>query len=42
MELFNGGQISLSNIATLSVEEFRARVLNRCHDDARLVNLFGH
>ena len=42
MRLFNGGQISLSNIVTLSVEEFRTRVLNRCHDDARLVNLFGH
>ena len=42
MELFNGGQISLSNIPTLSVEEFRAKILESCHDDARLVNLFGH
>ena len=42
MELFNGGQISLSNIPTLAFEEFREQILNRCHDDARLVNLFGH
>ena len=42
MELFNGGQISLSNIPTLSVEEFRSRILKSCRDDARLVNLFGH
>jgi Ni,Fe-hydrogenase III large subunit len=41
MELFNGGQISLSNIPALAVEEFRGHVLNRCHEDARLVNLFG-
>lgn len=42
MELFNGGQISLSNISTLGFEEFRSRILESCHDDARLVNLFGH
>ncbi len=27
MELFNGGQISLSNIPTLAVEEFRDQIL---------------
>lgn len=42
MELFNGGQISLSNIRTLAVDGFRSQVLDRCHEDARLVNLFGH
>jgi hypothetical protein len=42
MGLFNGGQIALSDIATLGCEEFRAQILNRCHDDARLVNFFGH
>ena len=41
MELFNGGQISLSNIPALAVEEFRNQILNRCHEGARLVNLFG-
>ncbi len=25
-----------------AVEEFRSQILDRCHDDARLVNLFGH
>ncbi len=42
MELFNGGQISLSNIPVLTQQGFRARILDRCHEDARLVNLFGH
>jgi hypothetical protein len=35
MELFNGGQIALSNIPTLSIEEFRNNILDRCHEDAR-------
>jgi len=42
MELFNGGQIPLSKISTLGLEEFRTQILNRCHADARLVNFFGH
>ena len=41
MELFNGGHIALSKILSLGLEEFRARIINRCHEDARLVNLFG-
>jgi len=41
MELFNGGQISLSNIPVLAVEEFRSQILESCHGSARLVNLFG-
>ena len=41
MELFNGGQISLSHIPILAVEEFRSQILGSCHDDASLVNLFG-
>lgn len=41
MELFNGGQISLSHIPILAVEEFRSQILGSCHDAARLVNLFG-
>jgi len=41
MELFNGGQIPLSNIPTLSLDEFRKQILNRCHDEDRLMNLFG-
>jgi Ni,Fe-hydrogenase III large subunit len=41
MQLYNGGQIHLSNIPTLAVEEFRQQILGACHDDARLVNLFG-
>jgi Ni,Fe-hydrogenase III large subunit len=41
MELFNGGQISLSNIPTLALEEFRAHILGSCQQGARLVNLFG-
>ncbi len=41
MNLFNGGHILLSKIPTISVEEFRNKVLGLCHEDARLVNLFG-
>jgi len=42
MQLFNGGQISLSNIQTLATQEFRSKIINRCHGDARLLNLFGY
>jgi Ni,Fe-hydrogenase III large subunit len=42
MQLFNGGQISLSNIPEFSVDEFRKQILGACREDARLVNLFGH
>jgi len=41
MDLFNGGQIPLSNVPILAVEEFRNQILESCHGSARLVNLFG-
>ena len=42
MQLYNGGQISLSNMPLVAINDFRARILERCSTDARLVNLFGH
>jgi len=41
MELFNGGQLSLSKIPILGFEEFRTQIIDSCLDDARLLNLFG-
>ena len=41
MQLFNSGQISLSNIPMLSIEEFRSQILGSCNEGGRLVNLFG-
>ena len=41
MELFNGGNILLSDIPVLTAKEFREQVILRCRTDARLVNLFG-
>ncbi len=41
MELFNGGNISLKDIAVLAEKDFRKEVLLRCQNGARLANLFG-
>lgn len=41
MELFNGANIELNNVPTLTIKEFRWEVMRRCHGDARLMNLFG-
>jgi Ni,Fe-hydrogenase III large subunit len=41
MELFNGANMSLTEIPLLTAREFRDEILRRCRGEARLVNLFG-
>ena len=41
MELFNGGNILLVDIPTLTAKEFRIEVLRRCRSGSRLANFFG-
>ncbi|MFA6357904.1 MAG: hydrogenase [Candidatus Omnitrophota bacterium] len=41
MELFNGGNIALTDVPLLTAQEFRAEVIRRCRLDARLINFFG-
>jgi len=41
MELINGGNIAWADIPLLTAKEFRAEIIRRCRNQARLVNFFG-